>query len=151
MPREVSFTSKLAYERILAAKMLPPARLRTYDLLYREGPLTARQVDDTLGRDYHKRLPELLEQGVACQSGTISCPVTRQEVFLWDVTDRLPVPLKRPRPETSTLTGREKALAEIRKHIPEKKRSPELCQLLAELETQPPEPDDEDLEAMFRP
>jgi hypothetical protein len=149
MPREVPFTSRLAYERIVAAKMLPPARLRTYDLLYREGPMTARQVDDTLGRDYHKRLPELLEQGVVCQSGTISCPVTNQEVYLWDITDQIPVPLKRRKAtEGEALTGRAKAIAEIKKAISEKKRSAELQQLLGELEVsleEPSKPSEDDI------
>lgn len=152
MPREVSFTSRLAYERICADGLLPPARLKTYDLTYRIGPVTARQVDDALGRDYHKRLPELVAQGVLQQVGTTTCPVTGQLVTQWDITDRLPVPLPKP-PKGEALTGRAKAVAEIKRRIPEKKRSLELRQLLAELEVSlsvPFEPDDyEPPESMF--
>lgn len=131
----------------MAEELLPPARLRTYDFVYGNGPVTARQVDDALGRDYHKRLPELLAQGVLVQVGTTTCPVSHQQVYLWDITDRLPVPFKKPKPAASTLTGRAKAIAEIEAAIPVKKRSPELLQLLQELE---PAPDNDAPEAMFR-
>lgn len=153
MPRqvEVPFTSRLAYENITARGLLPPARYRVYDLLYRNGPLTARECDDAINRDAHKRLTELLEHGVIEQVNTTTCPVTGQTVVLWDITDRLPSPLRRP--QSQVLTGRAKAIDEIRRRFPENRRSPELCALLAELEADPPEPapepDDDALEAMF--
>jgi len=152
MPRqvEVSSTSLQAYRRITEDGSLTEARYRAYDFTFHNGPITGRQADDALGRDYHKRLPELEKQGVVRKMRTTVCPVTGQEVWLWDVTDlAVPLPFKKDRPNDTALTGRAKAIDEIKKRIPEKKRSCELRELLAELEAEPPGPPDVDPYALL--
>ena len=131
--RALPATCGQAYREIEANGLLSRMRFRVYDLLFRDGPLTQREVDVRLGTDSgHKRVSELVERRVVRAVGERSCSVSGQLAVEWDVTDGLPVEPQKP--DAPLLTGREKALAEIKAAIPEKRRSQELRDLLAELE-----------------
>lgn len=136
MPRaqDLPFTCRQAYERIKASGMLPDARYAVYDLLFREGPLTQREIDQHLTPDAHKRVSELVKHGVVVSVGTRTCTVSGQEAYQWDVTDQLPVPI--PKAKKEDLDGDAKAIAEIKAAIPLKKRSPELALLLERLDAE---------------
>lgn len=113
-------------------------RFRVYDLIFRDGPLTQREIDVRLGTDSgHKRVSELVERGVVRAVGERPCSVSGQLAVEWEVTDALPVEPQRV--EQPVLTGREKAIAEIKAAIHEKRRSRELRDLLSELEYTPVE------------
>ena len=134
MSRDIPFTSRQAYEHITANGLLSKSCYAVYDLLFREGPLTGRDVDDALGPDAHKRLSELEEQGVIAKVGTRTCAKTGQDGYLWEVTGQLPVP--RNKSVKQYLTGTAKAVAEIKSAIPQRRRSPELVALLDRLDAE---------------
>ena len=117
-------------------------RLKAYEIVAQHGPLTQRQVDVHFGSDSgHKRISELVERGVVRSVGEGTCPISGMQALLWDLTDQMPVePVSAA---VLNLTGRTKAIREIREAIPEHRRSPELRSLLEELEYQeaPPETD----------
>lgn len=89
-------TSSEAFEKIHQNGLLRRMQLRVYRALYYHGPLTGTELNFVLkgskeaSPSYHKRLSELLRQGVAVAIGTRKCSVTGQTVTIWDVTSDLP-------------------------------------------------------------
>lgn len=93
-------TSILAYEAIKSSGKLSDMRWRVYDFLYRNGPLTGRELDAAMASpgetrtSYHKRLGELERMGLACIVTERNCHVTGHLAIEWDVTDKMePSPL----------------------------------------------------------
>ena len=108
-------------------------RFKAYEIVAQHGPLTQRQVDVHFGSDSgHKRISELVERGVVRSVGEGTCPISGMQALLWDLTDQMPV--EPVAAAVLNLTGRTKAIREIREAIPEHRRSPELRSLLEELE-----------------
>jgi len=86
-------TSKSAYEAIMRNGTLSQRRRDVYEVLYKEGPLSASEVCTKLGlpRDsVSPRLSELQRLSVVREFGTKSCGITGQTVVAWDVTGNLP-------------------------------------------------------------
>jgi hypothetical protein len=128
-------TSAETYRQIEADGTLSAVRWAAYTCLFKHGPLTGAELDDTLkdsgGRGhYHKRLPELRDRGVVAEVGKRCCRITGHEAIEWDVTDSLPseLPKKAPKPNKVELG---KALAELRTLLRDSKStpSPELTKL----------------------
>ena len=92
-------TSILAYEAIKASGKLSDMRWRVYDFLYKNGPLTGRELDAKMASpnetrtSYHKRLTELERMGLVCIVTERNCHVTGHMAIEWDVTDK-----KEPKP-----------------------------------------------------
>ena len=88
-------TSLLAYETIKASGKLSDMRWRVYDFLYKNGPLTGRELDDGMAlpnetrTSYHKRLTELECMGLARIVTERNCRITNHQAIEWDVTDRM--------------------------------------------------------------
>ena len=88
----VRATSAMAYHEIQRLGLLSKARLKVYDILYHNGPLTGTELDTKFGSvSHHKRLAELEELGVVKRLPPITCRVTGQLVEQWDVTDAVPI------------------------------------------------------------
>lgn len=113
-------TSIDVYHRIKAEGLLSKMRWEVYDVLFREGPLTGKELDRKLGTDSaHKRLSELKQLGVIADSGekVRPCTVSGELVVEWDVTAALPekatTPPKQssPRPSSGELS---KAVEDLR-------------------------------------
>jgi len=140
--RPLPSTCAVAYQQIQERGLLSRMRFKAYEIVAQHGPLTQRQVDVHFGSDSgHKRISELVERGVVRSVGEGTCPISGMQALLWDLTDQMPV--EPATPAAPALTGRAKAIREIREAIPERRRSPELQALLEELEYQeaPPEAD----------
>ena len=105
-------TSILAYEAIKSSGKLSDMRWRVYDFLYRNGPLTGRELDAKMASpnetrtSYHKRLTELERMGLVCIVTERNCHVTGHLAIEWDVTDK-----KEPRPFVKPV-GKHAALVE---------------------------------------
>lgn len=86
-------TSRETYERIVASGLLTGMKLEAYKALVDEGPMTGRELDHHMygvagkGRDYHKRLSELVRLGVAREVGKRQCRVTGNRAYVYDVVD----------------------------------------------------------------
>jgi hypothetical protein len=134
MPRsqDLPFTCRAAYEKNLASGLLSKTRKTVYDFIAKEGPLTQRELDSQLGFDAHKRVSELCKQKVVQSVGLGVCKISGMESQLWDITEHFP-PEKISK-EVQNFTGQTKAILEIKRAIPEKKRSVELNELLYKLE-----------------
>ncbi len=86
-------TSIDVYHRIKADGLLSRMRWNVYDILFREGPLTGKELDKKMGTDSaHKRLSELKVLGVIADSAekVRECSVSGEMVVEWDVTANLP-------------------------------------------------------------
>lgn len=95
-------TSIDVYNQILDEGLLSKKRFEVYDYLYKSGPKTGAQISLAM-RSYQQvsetvrnRLTELVKLGVVAELGIVTCPVTDRKVFLYDVTDKLPVDYERP-------------------------------------------------------
>jgi len=94
-------TSLKAYHDIVASGLLTKMRLEVFTELWKNGPLTQTQVDHNLKSDrvvnasFHKRLSELERMGTIARVGTTVDPVSGMNVYLWDVTEKMPTPLGR--------------------------------------------------------
>lgn len=104
MVRQTSIDS---YNAIKENGLLSRRRWQFYDILFKYGPLTGGEAFQYL-KQHHgiamptnsnttTRLGELRNLGVAVELGTKKCPVTGQNVILWDVTPGLPREYIRPR------------------------------------------------------
>lgn len=85
-------TSVEVYKQLVEGGVLPPMRRAVYKELYKHGPLTRNQVADTIGmvrNDCSTRLRELRVEGRVREVGEIKCPITGNEVLLYDVTASL--------------------------------------------------------------
>lgn len=96
-------TSKAAYNAIRTNGLLSKRRWQVYDFVYHHGPCTAKEVTSALRKGdedsggYNTRLSELRDAGVVVEVGTRKCASSGHTVILWDVTDSLPVKVKRPK------------------------------------------------------
>jgi len=91
-------TSLLAFEQIKRQGILGAVQWKVYELLYSNGPITAREVTryfevheaSTAITTYQPRLRELEAIGVVRRVGTRSCTVTGRLAYVWDVTSQVP-------------------------------------------------------------
>lgn len=100
-------TSLWAYEEIKANGLLSERRWQVYDVLFRFGPLTGNEILSHLKREYGvfagnapsivSRCGELRAMGCVQEVRQRACSVTGMKVIEWDVTDRLPLKLDKPK------------------------------------------------------
>lgn len=94
-------TSSTVYRQIREEGLLSKRRLEVYDVLYKKGPMTARQVIKHLNLrktpgdrgSYNSRFSELRNMGAIKEIGEGECPESGRYVIFWDVTSKLPVKL----------------------------------------------------------
>jgi len=92
--KRVRQSSKDAWKKIKENGLLSWTRWKVYHLLYMNGPLTGREINDIHKTNSgHKRLSELRNLGVVQEAGKKICSITGMNVIAWDVTDRLPIAL----------------------------------------------------------
>lgn len=97
-------TSIDAFNEIVANGLLSERRFQVYEILFRDGPLTANQVINIFKIKHPMlntgavttRLSELRNAGVVMELGEIECPVTGNNVIQWDVTGNLPRKVIKP-------------------------------------------------------
>jgi hypothetical protein len=91
---KVRKTSAKAYNKIKEEGLLSKTRFAVYEHLFRFGPLTASQIAEEkqfrVKGSVCARLTELRTLGVVEEVQEVICPISKQTVILWDVTDRLP-------------------------------------------------------------
>lgn len=93
-------TSIAVYRKIEASSLLSRRRWEVYKWLFYHGPATGAQVVLGTGgtggvsgqviSQNRARLTEMRDMGAVREMGLVKCPVTGNEVLLWDVTDQLP-------------------------------------------------------------
>ena len=104
-------TSIDAYNTIKANGLLGKRQFQVYCYVYKNGPCTARQVFQGLAGptdhtgSYNTRLSELRKKGVVQEIGTTVCKQTKNEVILWDVTDKLPKKIKKKEKQVCLMCG----------------------------------------------
>ena len=100
-------TSIEAYRTIQDEGLLTKSRLVIYKNLFVRGPCTASQLHQSLGwrvkGSISARLTELVQMGVVTEVTEAKCPISNQTVIFFDVTDKLPVKMKKDK----TLTLRQ--------------------------------------------
>lgn len=84
-------TSLLSWESLKQSKTLSAKQWTVYDVLFRKGPLTARELNALIApghtsAGYHKRLSELQRMGLVREAGVQRCRYSRRQVIVWDVT-----------------------------------------------------------------
>jgi hypothetical protein len=132
-----SETSRQAAEDAVA--LVPNARQRVFNLIHQSNGLTDEEVCDRLSMNPSTERPrriELERAGLVRDSGNQRPNLSGSLAVIW-----VGVPgaiyqesvFKIVKPETS-LTGDAKAIEEIKRAIPERKRSPELVALLERLD-----------------
>lgn len=91
MPRDTSLEAWRIIQHTLQRQ-----KLKVYNALYANGPLTRSELDQLLkgpnevNPSYHKRLPELQRLGCVRTNGERPCTVTGFNCLEWDVTSALP-------------------------------------------------------------
>lgn len=98
-------TSIDVYNNIKENGLLSERRMQVYCVLYEKGPLTATQIanflpfkkSSSVGANVHARLGELRSMAAVREIGEGICPETGNTVILWDVTDKLPIKLEKPK------------------------------------------------------
>jgi hypothetical protein len=94
-------TSIECYNKIRDNGLLSRVRWKIYDCLYKYGPLTTRQVYKRLGitdiGNISSGLAAMRTRGCVDEEGEVVCEETGHTVILWDVTNRLPLKLDKPR------------------------------------------------------
>jgi hypothetical protein len=124
---------------IAFAEKAPQARLKVYALLSQvpQG-LTDEEIQTYLAMGANTQRPrriELTQEGLVQDTGRTRCTASGQDAVVWAVTGKsYPETWSSKKDISSELSGRAKAIAEIKAAIPVKKRSPELVELLQELE-----------------
>lgn len=93
-------TSIDCYNEIRANGLLSKRRFETFEAIMKIAPCTASEVQQSInynngGRDCMKRISELRDRGVIYEVRTRACNVTGRNVIEWDLTDRLPVNVKK--------------------------------------------------------
>lgn len=92
-------TSIETYCKIKDSGLLSKRRFEVYSLLYEWGPLTGSQIVKRYHNTYKfllhsgsivTRISELRDRKVVKEVSIVVCPVTGNNVILWDVTGRLP-------------------------------------------------------------
>lgn len=104
-------TSIEAYQTIKENGLLSKRRMEVYEELYKNGPLTPKQISVSLkghpNFGYWKRLSELREMGIVSEVGKVECPYTKQTVILWDVNDRLPEKIEKVKKQKTILVTKD--------------------------------------------
>lgn len=124
------------------AAKAPNARQRVHSLLERvsEG-LTDEEIQGYLNMSANTERPrriELYQEGLVIDSGVRRSTRSGADAVVWKVSGGV-YPKKWPKspsPSSESLGGDAKAIAEIKQAIPEKRRSPELKNLLYRLENE---------------
>ena len=103
-------TSIQAYKEIEANGLLSQRRWDAYKLLFNHGPCTAMELrafmpKGVVDSQIRARLNELRELGVAQELGTRKCILTGMEVIVWDVTSKIPKPIKKTPEQTCLMCG----------------------------------------------
>ena len=84
-------TSLIAWESLKRSNELSKKQWAVYDMLFRHGPLSAREVNSMIAPGhtsvgYHKRLSELQRMGLVREAGVRRCQYSGRQVIKWDVT-----------------------------------------------------------------
>lgn len=97
-------TSLDAYNKIKTNGLLSQRRFDVYEIIFVHGPLTGAAVADkfyadrkqiTRSENVRNRITELRDMGVVKEVGFQTDTATGMRVILWDVTDNLPVKLRK--------------------------------------------------------
>lgn len=100
-------TSVDAFNYLRDNKILSTRRWQVYSALFDHGPCTASELAVEIykgstrlvgeAKNVCARLNELSKMGIAQELGTRVCNVSGMTVILWDVTDKLPIKLDKPK------------------------------------------------------
>ena len=90
-------TSIDCFNQIKSEGLLSKRRLQVYESIFNYAPCTASEVfnDKNLKTNQSGRFTELRDLGVIYEKGERLCRVTGRNVIEWDLTDRLPVNVKK--------------------------------------------------------
>jgi len=90
-------TSIDCYNKIKQEGLLSKRRLQVYESIFNYAPCTASEVfnEKNLKTNQSGRFTELRDLGVIYEKGERLCSVTGRNVIEWDLTDRLPVNVKK--------------------------------------------------------
>ena len=90
-------TSIDCYNQIKSEGLLSKRRLQVYESIFNYAPCTASEVfnDKNLKTNQSGRFTELRDLGVIYEKGEKKCSITGRNVIEWDLTDRLPVNVKK--------------------------------------------------------
>jgi len=95
-------TSLDAYNEIKETGLLTKRRLQVYEYIFKNGPVTAQQIQKALGRPFANsscfmsRVTELHQRGVIESVGEVLNYESNKMVTLWDCTKKLPIKLEKP-------------------------------------------------------
>jgi len=90
-------TSIDCYNKIKQEGLLSKRRLQVYESVLTNAPCTASEVFNkkNLKTNQSGRFTELRDLGVIYEKGERLCSVTGRNVIEWDLTDRLPIKIKK--------------------------------------------------------
>jgi hypothetical protein len=90
-------TSIDCYNKIKQEGLLSKRRLQVYESVLINAPCTASEVfnEKNLKTNQSGRFTELRDLGVIYEKGERLCSVTGRNVIEWDLTDRLPINVKK--------------------------------------------------------
>lgn len=92
-------TSIDAYKTIKENGLLSKLRFAAYDALFQNGPMTAKETANKVSiypiDSITPRMSELERLGVIANIGTKECSITKMNVTLWGVTDKLPTKIEK--------------------------------------------------------
>jgi hypothetical protein len=91
-------TSIDCYNKIKQEGLLSKRRLEVYEAILKNAPCTTNEALKDLYSGSHgvgSRTTELRDVGVIYEKGEKKCSITGRNVIEWDLTDRLPVNLKK--------------------------------------------------------
>ena len=90
-------TSIDCYNKIKEEGLLSKRRLQVYESIYNSAPCTASEVfkEKNLKTNQSGRFTELRDLGVIYEKGERICSITGRNVIEWDLTDRIPVNIKK--------------------------------------------------------
>lgn len=71
------------------AGVLPARQWAVFAFVIAHGPCTSGEVERDLGKDAHKRLPELRDLGLLRNPSTRACTVSGQKVQTWEITGKV--------------------------------------------------------------
>ena len=90
-------TSIDCFNQIKQEGLLSKRRLQVYESIYNYAPCTASEVfkEKNLKTNQSGRFTELRDLGVIYEKGERACSITGKNVIEWDLTDRLPIDIKK--------------------------------------------------------
>ena len=90
-------TSIDCYNQIKQEGLLSKRRLQVFESVFNNAPCTASEVfnEKNFKTNQSGRFTELRDLGVIYEKGERLCRVTGRNVIEWDLTDRLPVNIKK--------------------------------------------------------